>query len=174
MADCSHVTSQPVLLREDFALGLLLAHKTWQYCNLIGLETRSCYNILHYTVYLTYWLGRFKMQFITMIHNVKYICSLITWELLNLIFLSPLGMYILALTLSWFFFCKYTKHIYRSGTVNSNTVNSKFRLIRSYCEIFFYNFPNIPCLKYTVNSNFHLIRSKTLPTNDFELTVPDL
>ena len=59
---------------------------------------------------------------------------------------------------------------YRSGTVNSNTVNSKFHL--SYCEIFFYNFPNIPFLKYTVNSNFHLIRSKTLPTNDFELTVP--
>ena len=48
---------------------------------------------------------------------------------------------------------------YRSGTVNSNTVNSKFHLIRNYCEIFFYNFPNIPCLKYTVNSNFHLIRS---------------
>ena len=63
---------------------------------------------------------------------------------------------------------------YRSGTVNSNTVNSKFHLIRSYCEIFFYNFPNISCLKYTVNSNFHLIRSKTLPTNDFELTVPNL
>ena len=63
---------------------------------------------------------------------------------------------------------------YRSGTVNSKTVNSKFHLIRSYCEIFFYNFPNILCLKYTVNSNFHLIRSKTLPTNDFELTVPDL
>ena len=58
--------------------------------------------------------------------------------------------------------------------VNSNTVNSKSHLIRSYCEIFFYNFPNIPSLKYTVNSNFHLIRSKTLPTNDFELTVPDL
>ena len=52
--------------------------------------------------------------------------------------------------------------------------NSKFHLIRSYCEIFFYNFPIIPCLKYTVNSNFHLIRSKILPTNDFELTVPDL
>ena len=65
-------------------------------------------------------------------------------------------------------------NLYRSGTVNSNTVNSKFHLIRSYCEIFFYNFPNIPCLKYTVNLNFHLIRSKTLPTNDFELTVPDL
>ena len=63
---------------------------------------------------------------------------------------------------------------YRSETVNSNTVNSKFHLIRSYCEIFFYNFPNIPCLKCTVNSNFHLIRSKTLPMNDFELTVPDL
>ena len=63
---------------------------------------------------------------------------------------------------------------YRSGMVNSNTVNSKFRLIRSYCEIFFYHFSNIPCLKYTVNSNFHLIRSKTLPTNDFELTVPNL
>ena len=25
-----------------------------------------------------------------------------------------------------------------------------------------------------INSNFHLIRSKTLPMNDFELTVPDL
>ena len=63
---------------------------------------------------------------------------------------------------------------YRSGTVNSNTINSKFHLIRSYCEIFFYHFLNISCLKCTVNSNFHLIRSKTLPTNDFELTVPDL
>ena len=58
--------------------------------------------------------------------------------------------------------------------VNSNTVNSKFRLIRIYCEIFFYNFLNIPCLKCAVNSNFHLIRRKTSPTNDFELTVPDL
>ena len=63
---------------------------------------------------------------------------------------------------------------YRSGTVNSNTVNSKFHLIRSYREILFYHFPNISCLKCTVNSNFHLIRSKTLPTNDFELTVPNL
>ena len=67
-----------------------------------------------------------------------------------------------------------TPNHYRSGTVNSNTANSKFHLIRSYCEINFYNFPNIPCLKCTVNSNFHLIRSKTLPTNDFELTVPNL
>ena len=67
-----------------------------------------------------------------------------------------------------------TNSRYRPGTVNSNTVNSKFHLIRSYCEIFFCNFPNIPCLKYTVNSNFHLIRSKTLLMNDFELTVPNL
>ena len=63
---------------------------------------------------------------------------------------------------------------YRSGTVNSNTVNSKFHLIRSYCEIFFYHFPNISCLKCTVNSNFHLIRSKTLLTKDFESTIPYL
>ena len=69
---------------------------------------------------------------------------------------------------------KKTANIYRSETVNSNTVISKFHLIRSYCEIFFYNFPNISCLKYTVNSNFQLIRSKTLPMNDVELTVPDL
>ena len=61
---------------------------------------------------------------------------------------------------------------YRSGTVNSNTVNSNFHPIRSYCEIFFYHFPNISCC--TVYSNFHLIRSKTLLTNDFELSVPDL
>ena len=63
---------------------------------------------------------------------------------------------------------------YRSGTVNSNTVNSKFHLIRSYYEIFFYHSPNISCLNCTVNSNFYLIRSKTLLTKDFELTVPDL
>ena len=58
--------------------------------------------------------------------------------------------------------------------VNSNTVNSKFHFIQSYCEIFFSHFPNISCLKCTVNSNFHLIQSKSLLTNDFELTVPDL
>ena len=50
----------------------------------------------------------------------------------------------------------------------------RIRLIRSYYEIFFYHFSNISCLKCTVNLNFHLIRSKTLPTNDFELTVPNL
>ena len=63
---------------------------------------------------------------------------------------------------------------YRSGTVNSNTVNSKFHLIRSYCEVFSYHFPNISCLKCTVNLNFHLIQSKTLRMNVFELTVPNL
>ena len=66
------------------------------------------------------------------------------------------------------------QHCYRSGTVNSNTVNSKFHLIRSYYEIFFYHSPNISCLKCTVNSNLHLIRSKTLLMNDFELTIPNL
>ena len=66
------------------------------------------------------------------------------------------------------------KSNYRSGTVISNMVNSNFHLIRSYCEIFFYHFPNISCLKCTVNSNFHLIWSKTLLTNDFQLTVPNL
>ena len=67
-----------------------------------------------------------------------------------------------------------TIQLYRSGTGNSNTVNSKFHLIQSFYGIFFYHFSNISCLKCTVNSNFHLIRSKTLLTNDFELTVPNL
>ena len=63
---------------------------------------------------------------------------------------------------------------YRSGTVNSNTVNSKLHLIRFFYEVSGNIFPIISCLKCTANLNFHLIRSKTLPTNDFELTVPDL
>ena len=63
---------------------------------------------------------------------------------------------------------------YRSGTVNSNTVNSKFNLIQIFYEVSVNIFSIISCLKCTVNSNFHLIQSKTLPTNDFELTVPDL
>ena len=32
----------------------------------------------------------------------------------------------------------------------------------------------VSCSNCTVNLNFHVIRSKTLPTNDFELTVHDL
>ena len=68
----------------------------------------------------------------------------------------------------------YNKYMYRSATVNLNMVNSKFHLIQSYCEIFVYNCPNISCIKYTVNLNFHLIRSKTLLMNDFKFTVPDL
>ena len=59
----------------------------------------------------------------------------------------------------------------RSGTVNSNTVNSKF--LSNLCQI-----PVISCLKRMVNSNtvnsyFHLFGSKSLPKNDFELTVSD-
>ena len=50
---------------------------------------------------------------------------------------------------------------YRSGKVNSNMVNSKVHLIRSYCEIFFYNFPNISCLKYTVNFWFEGVCTPT-------------
>ena len=63
---------------------------------------------------------------------------------------------------------------YRSGTVNSNTVNLKFHFIRSFCTMFSYCFPIISCLKCMVNSYFGLFRRKSLPTNDFELTVPDL
>ena len=63
---------------------------------------------------------------------------------------------------------------YRSDTVNSNTVNSKFHLIRILYEVSVNIFSIISGLKCTVNSNFHLIRSKTLPTNDSELTVPNL
>ena len=61
-----------------------------------------------------------------------------------------------------------------SNTVNSNTVNSKFHLIRIFYEVSANIFSIISCLKCTVYSNFHLIQCKTLPTNDFELTVPDL
>ena len=59
---------------------------------------------------------------------------------------------------------------YRSGTVNSNMVNSKFHQF----EVPVSCFPIISCLKYTVNSYFHLIRSKTLLTNDSELAMSDL
>ena len=106
-------------------------------------------------------------------------CKYLTFESISKLFLHFLKTK-LALNLpvsignSFTLLKAYSTDQYRSGTVNSNMVNSKFRLIRSYCEIFFYNFPNIPCLKCTVNLNFHLIRSKTLPMNDFELTVPDL
>ena len=64
--------------------------------------------------------------------------------------------------------------LYRSGTVNSNTVYSKFHFIRSFCGMFCYHFPIISCLKCTVNLYFHLIQRKYLPRNDYELTVPNL
>ena len=41
---------------------------------------------------------------------------------------------------------------YRSGTVNSNTVNSKFHLIRSYWE-YLATILSFSCLKCMVNSN---------------------
>ena len=53
---------------------------------------------------------------------------------------------------------------YRSGTVNSNTVNSKFHLMQMFYEVSVNIFSVISFFKNTVNSNFHLIRSKTLPT----------
>ena len=61
-----------------------------------------------------------------------------------------------------------------SGTVNLNTINSKFHFIQSFCNSSVKCFPTISCLKCTDNSNFHLIRRNILPMNDFELTVPDL
>ena len=48
------------------------------------------------------------------------------------------------------------------------------RLIGSFYENSVNSFPIISCLKCTVNSNFYLIRSKTLRMNDFELIVPNL
>ena len=51
---------------------------------------------------------------------------------------------------------------YRLNTVNSNTVNSKFHLNRSFYEVSVNIFSNISCLKCTVNSNFHFIQNKTL------------
>ena len=48
---------------------------------------------------------------------------------------------------------------YRSGTVNSNTVNSKFHLIRSFFEYLarFLSFHGLKCTvnSNTVNSKFH-------------------
>ena len=48
--------------------------------------------------------------------------------------------------------CKYW-NIYRSGTVNSNTVNSEFHLIQIFGQIFFSHILIILWLKCTVNSN---------------------
>ena len=71
-------------------------------------------------------------------------------------------------TSSWEILC------YRSDTVYSNTVNSKFRSIQIFYKVSVNSFSIISCLNCTVHSNFHLIRNKSLATNDFELTVPDL
>ena len=64
-----------------------------------------------------------------------------------------------------------------TDTCNSNTVNLQYHFIGSFREMFSYHFPIVSCLKCTVNSidsYFHLLRRKSLPTNDFELTVQDL
>ena len=55
------------------------------------------------------------------------------------------------------------------GTVNSNTVNLNIVNLNMVNS----NLVN-SCLNCTVYSNFHLFQRKTLLTNDFELTVPDL
>ena len=94
-----------------------------------------------------------------------------SWHPLRKILDAPLLLSVFHTESHLLHLCRYQ---YGSGMVNSNMVNSKFYFIRSYCEIFFYHFPNISCLKCTVNSNFHLIRSKIFPTNDFKLTVPNL
>ena len=50
------------------------------------------------------------------------------------------------------------------------------QLIRSSTlfEVFVKGFAIISCLKCMVNLYFHLFQKKSLLTNDFELTVPDL
>ena len=63
---------------------------------------------------------------------------------------------------------------YRSGTANSNTVKSKLHLIQTLFQLSAKFLSLLSLLKNTVNSNFHLIRRKNWPTNDFELTVSDL
>ena len=83
-------------------------------------------------------------------------------------------MFLLAFINDVFMLAMLLRTCYRSDTVNSNMVNSKFHFIQSFCDFSVKCFPIISCLKCTVNSNFHLFQRKSLPTNDFELTVPDL
>ena len=52
-------------------------------------------------------------------------------------------IYICTVKITIFMFIDNVYLKYRSGTVNLNTVNSNFHLIRSYCEIFFYHVPTI-------------------------------
>ena len=61
-----------------------------------------------------------------------------------------------------------------SGTGRARLIRTW--LVRSFTlsEVSVKCFPIISCLKCMVNPYFHLIRSKTLPTKDFLLTVPDL
>ena len=66
-----------------------------------------------------------------------------------------------------------------SSLQNVNT--GRARLIRTWLiqsftlfEVSVKYFPIISCLKRMVNSCFHLFPRKSLPKNDFELTVPNL
>ena len=62
----------------------------------------------------------------------------------------------------------------KEATIQSN--NSKWVLIRSFKSNLFLIRIFVHNSNYSVlySSNFHLIQSKTLPMNDFELTMPDL
>ena len=59
-------------------------------------------------------------------------------KIINVQCLNLLNMCVIALAKMQACFIVYNRHFrkYRSGTVNSNTVNSKFHLIRSLFEIF--------------------------------------
>ena len=73
---------------------------------------------------------------------IWYVKIILCWahfaDILKYIFLK--WMYVVKTILwNWMFFKKWiyvVKSNYRSGTVNSNTVNSKFHLIRSFSQIF--------------------------------------
>ena len=94
--------------------------------------------------------------------NLKVIVDLYILRLLHwIIFMSNIVILMVTLQLL-------------SGTGQTRLIWT--RLIRSsaFFEVSVKCFPIISCLKCMVNSYFHLFRRKSLPTNDFELTVPDL
>ena len=75
-------------------------------------------------------------------------------------------------------FSRYTQcWQYRLDTLKSNTVYSKLRANSIFWSINRIHFGVLHvklCSKYAVKFEFHIFRRKTLPTNDFELTVPNL
>ena len=69
----------------------------------------------------------------------------------------------------------------RVTTRKNNSYTGRARLIQTRLirnstlfEVSLECFPIISCLKYMVNSYFHLLRRESLLANDFELTMPDL